>query len=191
MKPEKILIGILAVGIALTGLARPLPLPAALTLRTALAASTCQASLVVRPWDTLGAIAQKYNVRIDALTQANKLYAPYYTIYVNQSLCIPRQAPAYTGTPTYATALAADFTARLQKGNLVITTSSFPKSSAYYVKAGKDAHSAAKVGMFNTKAGGTLQISLVLPARLQNSSSLYICLKNNVTDANICRTAKR
>jgi LysM repeat protein len=184
LKPHIFLLRFLAILLAVS----ILPLPASPPV--ALAASPCKASYVVRTGDTLGVLAQKFNVRIDALTKANKLYAPYYTIYVNQSLCIPRDAPAFSGAPTYATALAADFKARLQKGNLVITTSSFPKSSAYYVKAGKDARSAAKVGMFNTKSGGTLQINLVLPAKLQNSSSLLICLKNNVTDANVCRTAK-
>lgn len=185
MKRVKFLIRLLACVLAVS----LFPLPAG--RQAALAASPCQASHVVRKGDSLGAIAQQYDVRIDELTKANRLYSPYYTIYVGQSLCIPREAPGFSGAPKYAAALAADFSARLSQDKLVITTSNFPKSSAYYIKAGSSPQSAAKIGMFNTKSGGLLQVTVVLPAKLQKASQLVVCLKNNVTDANLCRTARR
>ena len=154
-------------------------------------AAACQASVNVRPGDTLGKIAEKFNVRPGDLNTANRLYAPYYTIYVGQKLCIPAGANAFSGAPAYANALAADFSARLNNGYLEIKTSNFPKNSSYYVKASSDRVKNEKVGQLNTGSGGTRILKLALPADLVKAGKLTVCLKNNMTDANVCRVTKK
>lgn len=154
-------------------------------------ASACRASISVRPGDTLGAIAQKFNVAIKDLTSANRLYAPSYTIYVGQKLCIPAEAGALAGVPAYANALAADFSARNSGGALEIKTSNFPKNNSYYVKVSGGGAQNEKIGLLNTGAGGTKLLKLALEANLAKAAKLTVCLKNNMTDANICRTAKK
>jgi LysM repeat protein len=154
-------------------------------------ASACRASVTVRPGDTLGKYAEKYNVRITDLTAANRLYAPYYTIYVGRKLCIPGEASPLAGVPTYATAPAADFSARLNGNFVEIKTSNFPKYSSYYVKATSGSVKDQKIGLLNTGSGGTKVLKLALPDKLSKAAQVTVCLKNNVTDANVCRLAKR
>ncbi len=155
-------------------------------------ASNCQASYMVHAGDTLGAIADKYNASIDDLTKANRLYAPYYTIYVNQKLCIPSGAKPLSNIPKFANALAADYTARINGKTLAIQTKNFPKGSGYYVKVGPAGSvPSQKIGMFNTASGGSLSFNFALPEKLSKAAQVSVCLKNNSTDANVCRLAKR
>jgi LysM repeat protein len=157
-----------------------------------LASSSCQKTVSVRSGDTLGTIAEKYDVAIDDLTKANSLHSPYYTIYVGQKLCIPSDAKHLAGIPKFATALAADFSARLSGKSVNLKTANFPKNSTYYVKVGSGSNSASeKIGQINTGAGGTLSPTFALPTKLQNAAKVSVCLKNAVTDANVCRTATR
>jgi LysM repeat protein len=154
-------------------------------------ANACRASAVVRSGDTLAEIAMKYNVRITDLTAANNLYGPYFTIYVGQKLCIPADAGPLGGVPNYANALAADFSTRLNGNTVEIKTSNFPKYSSYYVKASSGSAKDIKIGLLNTAAGGTKILKLVLPDQLAKAAQMTICLKNAVTDANVCRVARR
>jgi LysM repeat protein len=154
-------------------------------------AGSCRATTTVRSGDTLGTIAKEFNVRIDNLTAANRLYAPYYTIYVGQKLCIPADANNLAGVPSYATAQAADFTARVSDATVEIKTSNFPKYSGYYIKISSGSVKNQKIGLLNTGSGGARVIKLALPAQLSRAARLTVCLKNNVTDANVCRIAKR
>lgn len=155
-------------------------------------AGACRASHTVRSGETLKSIATRYDVSIDELTKANRLYAPHYTIYVLQTLCIPSGAKPFTSAPSYANSPAADFTARIQNNSLVISTTNFPKTSGYYVKAGPvGTRPSTKIGLFNTAKGGSLRFNFALPDKLSKPDAVTVCLKNNVTDANICRTAKR
>jgi LysM repeat protein len=155
-------------------------------------AGDCQKTINVRSGDTLGSIATKYDVAIEDLTKANNLHSPYYTIYVAQKLCIPAGAKPLGGIPKFANALAADFTARISGKSVTIKTANFPKSSTYYVKVGPAGKTAAeKIGQINTGSGGTLSPTYTLPAKLQTAAKVSICLKNAVTDANVCRTAAR
>lgn len=154
-------------------------------------AKACRASVSVRSGDTLGKIAQKFNVAVKDLTSSNRLYAPSYSIYVGQKLCIPAEAGALAGIPAYANALAADFSARSSGGSLEIKTSNFPKNNSYYVKISGGGAQNEKIGLLNTGTGGTKLLKLALEANLAKAAKLTVCLKNNMTDANICRTAKK
>jgi LysM domain len=158
----------------------------------ALAATTCQAIVTVRPGNTLAGFADKYDVRFEDLAKANHLYQPYYTIYVNQNLCIPKTSKPYTSNPKTATAPAADYTAHISGKDLVINTTYFPKQSAYYVKVGSAGSKAKqKIGQLNTKTGGSLEGVYALPDKMKNATEVSVCVKNNVSDANVCRVAKR
>ncbi len=48
-----------------------------------------------------------------------------------------------------------------------------------------------KVGQLNTGSGGTRILKLALPADLVKAGKLTVCLKNNMTDANVCRVTKK
>ncbi len=162
-------------------------LPAQTTL-----AADCKAMYTVAPGDTLLKVGQKYNASIADLTKANKLYNPYYTIYVRQSLCIPADADPLGSVPKYANSLAADYKARLSDKTLTINTTNFPKNSAYYIKVGGSGSAAnTKIGQLNTKSGGSINASFALPDKYQKASQVSVCLKNNATDANVCRAATR
>lgn len=155
-------------------------------------ANECKSFYVVHAGDTLGAIAAKYDASIDDLTKTNRLYGPYHTIYVNQKLCIPANAKPLAGIPKFANALAADYKARINGNSLAIQTSNFPKGSGYYVKVGPAGSAAGqKIGMFNTASGGSLSFNYALPEKLAKAAQVTVCLKNNTTDANVCRIAKR
>jgi hypothetical protein len=45
--------------------------------------------------------------------------------------------------------------------------------------------------MFNTASGGSLSFNFALPEKLSKAAQVSVCLKNNSTDANVCRIAKR
>jgi spore germination protein YaaH len=177
-----LILAALALGMALVIASQP-----------ARAADSCKATYTVRSGDTPAAIADKYDVAFEAFTKANRLYSPYYTIYVNQALCIPATSKVYNGSPNSATAQAADYTARLNGKNVEISTSNFPKKNSYYVKVGPAGSTAGtKVGQLNTgSSGGSLKGSYPLPKNLQSATQTTVCMKNNTTDANVCRTAKR
>ena len=157
-----------------------------------LAATDCKAVVNVRPGNTLAGFAQKYDVRFEDLAKANGLYKPYYTIYVYQDLCIPKTSKPYTSSPNTANTAAADYQASLSGNNLVITTSNFPKQNSYYIKVGSAGNKAKqKIDQLNTKTGGSLKGIYLLPDKMKTAATISVCLKNNVSDANVCRVAKR
>jgi LysM repeat protein len=175
----------LALALVAGALAALIPTQAAL-------ASSCKKNIKVQYGDSLGSIATKYDVDIGDLVRANSLYAPTYTIYVGQNLCIPADADPLGGIPKYANSLAADYTARIADKDLTIRTANFPQNSTFYVKVGPAGGPATeKIGQINTGSGGTLAPKFTLPDNLKKAAKVMVCLKNAMTDVNVCRTAKR
>lgn len=152
-------------------------------------ARACKARHSVLPGDSLGTLARQYKVKVEDLVSANKLYQPY-TIYVYQILCIPANSSGPTSIPSYANSLAADFTPRLRGNSLEISTRNFPSSATYYVKVGLNTPGKQRIALLKT-GSGLLQANFSLPDNLVQAKSLSVCLKNVVTDANVCRTATR
>jgi len=157
------------------------------------AASTisCKGKYPVKVSDTLNKIAEKYSVRAEDLASANGIYSPYYTIYVGQYLCIPVKSKIITKIPKWGDNPAADFKVKLTQDSFSITTSNFPKNSVYFVKvAGSNPgnnKNYTKIGRLPTGKGGTLTASFPLPDKLVNTNAAWVCLKNVMTDANVCR----
>lgn len=153
-------------------------------------ARACKTRHTIQAGDSLASLAKQYKVKVEDIVSINKIYSPY-TIYVWQLLCIPANSPAPASIPSYANRLAADFSARLRGNALQITTSNFPSSSTYYVKVSPSAPGRQRIGLLKTGTGGIVRPSFTLPDKLVKAETLSVCLKNVVTDANVCRTAKR
>jgi hypothetical protein len=154
---------------------------------------TCLARYTVKSGDTLGKVADKYQVKVVDLVASSKLQNPY-TIYVGQTLCIPSGSKPESTHPDYANALAADFKANLTSDKVNIRTSNFPKSSAYYVKVapvGSSMSKYVKIGQLKTKSGGVISAGFLLTKEMKKLNQMSVCLKNVITDAQICRIANK
>jgi LysM repeat protein len=152
-------------------------------------APSCRLWYSVKTGETLNIIARRYNVMVQNLVKVNNLVDPY-TIYVDQFLCIPRKAPAYSLTiPKYANNLAADFTVTRKSNVLTISTSNFPKKSAYYVKIADSTtpKKFTKVGILQIDKKQNVTVKFILSNKLRKTQNMQVCLKNSITDENICR----
>jgi LysM repeat protein len=155
-------------------------------------AAQCAATYTVKPNDSLSAVAIKYDVKVESLVLANKLYAPNFTIYVAQKLCIPTDAPPLASIPGYANKLAADFKAAVKNNNLILTTTHFPLNNGFYVKVGPAGSAPAqRIGLIKTINSSNGNYLLTLPETLKKTKRIAVCLKNYSTDANVCRIATR
>ena len=129
---------------------------------------------------------------VQNLVKVNNLVDPY-TIFVDQYLCIPRKAPAYSLTiPKYANNLAANFTVTRKSNVLTISTSNFPKKSAYYVKIADSTtpKKFTKVGILQIDKKQNVMVKFILSNKLRKTQNMQVCLKNSITDENICRPVK-
>jgi len=154
---------------------------------------SCSTRYTVKSGDSLGSIADKYNVKVVDIDKANNLHSPY-TIYVWQSLCIPANSKPESSHPDYAKYLAANFTANLTSEKVNIRTSNFPKGSTYYVKVapvGTAMSKYVKIGQLKTKSGGVISAGFLLTKEMKKYNQLSVCLKNVTTDAQICRVANK
>jgi LysM repeat protein len=159
----------------------------ALPAKSALAAATCQTYYTVKAGDTLAAISIKYNVLVDDMVKANKLFDPYMTIYVRQSLCIPVKPRPFTSATSTANRVAADYTTKLKGGLIYLYLRNFPNYSSFNVKVGPPP--GEKLSQLNTRNNTNINVSYKLPDKLLKAKQVIVCLKNMMTDFNICRTA--
>lgn len=163
-----------------------LVLTTALMPQGALAASNnCRAKHTVRSFDTLKSIAARYNAGVADIVTVNHIAKPY-VIYVGQNLCIP-QGSVPGNVPTYATLPAANFYPTVSARELHIRTENFPTNSTFYVKVSGARTGENKIGLLKIKNTGTVTRSFELPVGFRNSSRINVCLKNAMTDVNICR----
>jgi LysM repeat protein len=151
----------------------------------------CIGKYEVKTGDTLNKIAEENHIRTDDLAELNAILPPFFTIYVGQKICIPVKSKGANRLPKWGDQPAADFTVKLEKDRFSIETSNFPKNNAYLVKvaginpvANRDY---LKVATLHTAKGGALSATYPLPKSLKNTSRVWVCLKNTLTDANVCR----
>lgn len=147
----------------------------------------CTAYYTVKSGDSLVRIANLYKIKWQNLAEANNIIAPY-TIYVGQSLCIPKgKSGNNSGGPATQ---AAYFTVLRNGDELVIRAYNFPTKSAYYVKV--DDFKVAglkwyKLGILRTRKATNVALSFQMPKELQKGYYFYVCLKNATTDAVTCK----
>jgi len=174
----------LSLFLALALLAAALPAPA---LAASASQARCASYYTVRSGDSLFRIADLHNVSWRKIAEANNIIAPY-TIYVGQSLCIPKDKVGdVSGAPK---AKAASFTVLRSGNTLVIRAYDFPTKSSYYVKvddARVDGLKWYKLGMLRTRNVSNVETSFVLPRDLSKAFYFNVCLKNSVTDKVSCK----
>ena len=168
--------------IALLVAALPLPVQAASAANT-----QCNSYYTVKAGDSLYRIASIHKVGWEKIAAANDIIATY-TIYVGQTLCIPKdKAGDLRGAPT---AQAASFSVLRNGDSLVIRASNFPTKSFYLVKVDDFKASGVKwyrLGTLRTRSRTNVEISFELPKDLRKAYYFYVCLKNTVTDEVTCK----
>lgn len=153
----------------------------------------CKAYHRVRATDTLAKIAQQYKVNVLSIVSSNK-FAPPYTIYVGQSLCIPALNTKDSKIPKYANRLAADFFAYVKGDKLYIQATNFPQNTTYYVRVRGDRKPGVvenKIALLNTGSRSNFTDTFKLPNIYISSKQFTVCLKNVYTSALVCRRALR
>ena len=156
-------------------------------------AATCVKYHVVQAGDTLSNIAQTYGVKTEDLASANNLTSPY-VIYIGQSLCIPASTTATTGTTTTTTTTSTSKQPTLLILNFTrkvyIQVTNFPKNTTYYVRAG-NREDWVRIGRLRTNKDGKATDVFNVPAVIDRTSNLTICLKNVITEVVVCQTILR
>jgi len=181
-----IILGSIAILMLLAQLLAVLPAPV-----LAATSTTCKAWHIVTKDDTLNNIAKFYNIYLTSLLKANSLVNPY-TLYVQQKLCIPSKAAVFDAkakVPTYATRLASDFSVSRKNDQLTISTKNFPKNNTFYVKVYdlSKPGTFTKIGLFKSGDKTNESRKFTLTNKLRKINTMQVCLKNSLTDANICR----
>lgn len=169
------------------------PQPALAASITEAADADCKETYTVKSGDYLIKIADDYDVDWRDLAEANDLEAPYI-VFLGMKLCIPAKSGSGSGSgssggSTSGSSGKASFTAVKNDNSLVISTSSFPTKSYYFVKV-DDARNQRlewhKIGTLRTGNETAVKESFRLPEELRNSNSFLVCLKNIYSDAQIC-----
>lgn len=182
-----------AVGLllAMTLILASAPQPAVAASITEATDAACKETYTVKSGDYLLKIADAHDVDWRDLAEANDLEAPY-VVFVGMKLCIPAKSGSGSGSSggtTTGSSGKASFTAVKSQNSLVITTSSFPTKSSYYVKV-DDARDKRlewhKIGTLRTGNETAVKESFRLPEELRSSNSFLVCLKNVYSDAQIC-----
>jgi LysM repeat protein len=143
------------------------------------AAATCASQYQVKSGDTLTKIANAYNLTLTELANANSLKYPY-TIYVGESLCIPKPGSGTT-SPTPVPATNSNFTATVSGDQLTINVKNFVKNTIFFVRVKPTTgnYSYIKIGMLTTNNNGVGKATITLPNNtLVKASQLSVCLKN-------------
>jgi LysM repeat protein len=143
-----------------------------------IAAATCASQYQVKSGDTLTKIANAHNVTLTELANANSLKYPY-TIYVGETLCIPKPGSGTSATPIPST--NSNFTATVSGDKLTINVKNFVKNTIFFVRVRPAAgnYSYIKIGMLTTNNNGVGKATITLPTNaLIKASQLSVCLKN-------------
>ena len=169
------------------------PQPAMAASITEATDATCKETYTAKSGDYLLKIADAYDVDWRDLAEANDLEAPY-VVFVGMKLCIPAKSGSGSGSgssggSTSGSSGKASFSAVKSQNSLVISTSSFPTKSSYYVKVDDARNNRLewhKIGTLRTGNETTVKATFKLPDELRNSNSFLVCLKDIYTDAQIC-----
>ncbi|UCH61263.1 MAG: LysM peptidoglycan-binding domain-containing protein [Anaerolineales bacterium] len=183
-RSQKWVVKVFSLVLVLTFLAAALPAP---SLAASASKPQCSTYHKVKSGDSLVSIAKYYKVNWTKIAEANNIIPPY-TLYVGQSLCIPKdKTGVVSGAPT---AQAASFKVLRNGDNLVIRAYNFPTKSFYYVKVDDfkvDGLKWYKLGILRTRKANNVEASFQIPKDLRKAYYFYVCLKNAVTDKVTCQ----
>ena len=177
--------------LAMTLILASAPQPAMAVSGVAATDAACKETYTVKSGDYLVKIADAHDVDWRDLAEANDLEAPY-VVFVGMKMCIPAKSGSGSGSSggtTSGSSGKASFTAVKSQNSLVISTSSFPTKSSYYVKVDDARNNRLewhKIGTLRTGNETAVKVTLKLPDELRNSNSFLVCLKNVYSDAQIC-----
>jgi LysM repeat protein len=153
----------------------------------------CAEKYYVVAGDTLNKVANLYGIDWQAIIDANNLSEPY-NLLIGQRLCIPKATSSNqvkSNKDKAGSVKPVSFYWKRTSSDLTVTTSSFPKSNSFFVKA--DDFSTAgiqwyKLGVLRIKKDGSVSATFSLPKDLRKAPQLTICLKNIYTDVIACKT---
>lgn len=171
--------------LALLVSAMPQPAQAATT-------ATCSKMYTVAAGDTLSKIALQFNVTQQALADANSLKEPF-VIVTGQTLCIPGTTTT-TGTTTTSTTTGPNFTVTRSGNQITVKVVNFTSKRPYFVKIGPDTRTPTnwmKLGLLRTNKSGVGERTFQLPKIYRNRPFYGMCLKDQVTDAVMCKNVRQ
>jgi LysM repeat protein len=155
--------------------------------------ATCSKMYTVATGDTLSKIALQFNVTEQALAAANNLKEPY-VIVVGQSLCIPGTTTTGGTTSSGSTSTAPDFTVTRDGNRIVVKLVNLTPKRPYGVRIGPDIRTSTnrmRIGNVRTNKVGVGERSFQLPRDYRNRTNYGMCLKDQITDAVMCKTIKQ
>ncbi len=168
----------------------------ALPLAGAAQAQSCARNYTVESGDTLSSIALEFNTTVAELARLNNLVEPY-TIFVNQSLCIP--GTAATSTPTSSsssgsknTSGATNFSVIDNGKKVTLVVEDSPVRNAYFVRISERGFGTLwyKVGFLKTNKEGEALRTFRVPDELIDTD-ITVCLKDMHTNDVFCRNVFR
>ncbi len=141
-------------------------------------AAVCDDYHTVEAGESIRRIAREYETTIAKIARANNMERPYH-LTVGQELCIPA-----TRQPS------SDYTwsAAIRNQRVVITGEDFKKTHPFIVKVrAVDAMTWYKLGKTASDKSGELDDDFRMPSALNKQSSIFVCLKDGVTDYLDCK----
>lgn len=162
--------------------------------RPALAAE-CAVNHVVTSGETISSIAFDFDVDWQDIAAANNLKDPY-TIFVNQTLCIPASTTASSASSSSSSSSTSKsstgFDLTRDATRIYVSTTGFKKESSYFVKirnGGTTDIEWFKLDEFLlTQKSGSVEASFRLPVGYRQMKVLVVCFKNMENDSLVCNT---
>lgn len=160
----------------------------------AAATATCSKMYTVATGDTLSKIALQFNVTVQALADANSLKEPF-VIIVGQTLCIPGTSTTTGSTTTGSTSTSTspDFTVTRSGNRITVKVVNFTAKRSYFVKIGPDLRTPTgwvKIGYVRANKVGAGERTFQLPKEFRSEPYYGMCLKDQVSDAVMCKTIR-
>ncbi len=158
--------------------------------QNAYAAAKCVAYYTVKKGDTTPYIAHTFGMKWGDIALANKMEYPW-KLKPGQRLCIPSEGNVkiLKEKPTKGSITA------FNRGNfIIVSASSFPKKSAFYVRVRDVTQSAGKwykVGSIKVPRKSKVTKYFTLPKELRSSIWMDICTKEATSNKSTCQRVIR
>jgi LysM repeat protein len=171
---------VLGIVLALSLLASVMPLPVS-AAPLAFDEDDCWWTYEVKRGDNLRTISNKFGINVGSIVHDTELDPPY-TIYVGQTLCIPKKNlnDAPNVTTRQRNAFAVYFTAGRDGNDILIYTYNYPNTSVLVKgeNAGNSSWKLVDIGRINIASAGNRKTwRFRLPTELR-VRKLLICLKD-------------
>jgi LysM repeat protein len=148
-------------------------------------AADCKVKHTVLAGETLGYLANLYQVKWEDIAKENKLQPPY-VITVGQVLCIPG---ATTGGSTGTAKAKGDpkLEVTVQTNWVHVAVTSFTPKTPYYVRIYvRNKSISYRIGNFTTDKAGNFADWFRIPPYMPRTMEMEVCVKNTWTDAVSC-----